>query len=75
MDRFRRLLVFVLLVALAAASVALGSLPLALLLAGLKAAAVGSEYMELRHAHRLHLVGYLGWVALLVAALSLALSP
>lgn len=35
---------------------------------------MGSEYMELRHAHRLHLVGYLGWVALLVAALSLALS-
>lgn len=62
-----------LLVTLSCVSVASGRLHLALALAALKAVAVGLEFMELRHAARLHLAAFLCFVGLVTAGLLLAL--
>ncbi|MBL8920081.1 MAG: cytochrome C oxidase subunit IV family protein [Myxococcaceae bacterium] len=62
-----------LLVGLTCASVASGRLWLALVLAALKAVAVGLEFMELRHAARVHRWAFTGFVGLLTAGLLLAL--
>lgn len=69
-----RLLVYLFLLAATVASMAAGRVALALAIAGAKAVVVGLEYMELRHAHRAHAVGFaLGMVAL-VAVLALIAS-
>ena len=52
------------------ASVGLGRLEIALVLAGLRALAVGLEFMELREAARLHGFAFAAFVALLVFVLS-----
>lgn len=57
------------LVALSVTSVMQGHLRWALVLAGLKAVLVGLEFMELRHAARLHAAAWVAFVALLVAVL------
>lgn len=62
-----------LLVTLSCVSVASGRLHLALVLAALKALAVGLEFMELRHAARAHLVAFIGFVGVVTAGLALAL--
>lgn len=64
-----RAAVFVTLIALAVAAATTGSLALALGLGGLKAALVGAEFMELRHAARPHAVAYVAVIAVLVLAL------
>ncbi len=64
-----RALAFLTLLALAVASVAVGSLPVALLLAGVKAVVVGLVFMELHDAHRAHAVGFALAVALVIAVL------
>lgn len=46
-----------------------GDLRIALALGGAKAAIVGSEFMELRHANRAHAIGYMVAVALVVLGL------
>lgn len=71
MQRWRLTLVFAALAGLAIAGVLSGRLALALPLAGLKAVLIGAELMELRLAHRLHLVAYAAWA--LATALGLAL--
>ena len=65
-----RLVTWAFLIALSLASVASGRLQVALVLAGLKALAVGLEFMELRAAARLHALGFATFVALLVLVLS-----
>lgn len=59
------------LVLLAVASAAGGHLRLALILAATKALLVGLEFMELRHAARAHMVAFVAYVGLVVAALEL----
>ena len=66
-----RLVTWALLVGLSLASVASGRLQVALVLAGLKALAVGLEFMELRVAARVHALGFVTFVALLVLVLSI----
>lgn len=65
-----RLVTWAFLIALSLASVASGRLQVALVLAGLKALAVGLEFMELSAAARLHALGFATFVALLVLVLS-----
>ncbi|MDP1920560.1 MAG: hypothetical protein Q8L14_30235 [Myxococcales bacterium] len=65
-----RLVTWAVLVGLSMASVGSGRLQVALVLAGLKALAVGIEFMELREAARLHALGFAAFVALLVGVLS-----
>ncbi|MFO0695478.1 MAG: hypothetical protein U0230_18090 [Polyangiales bacterium] len=48
-----------------------GHLGIALALGGAKAAIVGSEFMELRHANRAHAIGYMVLVTLVVLGLLL----
>lgn len=64
-----RLVVWVLLVALSLASVAVGRLDLALVFASAKAVLLGFEFMELRHAARLHLGAYVLFVVLIAGVL------
>ena len=64
-----RLVVYIALLSFAALAVGTANLAFALCLAGAKAALVGLEYMELRHAARAHALGYLGVVAALVLVL------
>ncbi|MBP8809887.1 MAG: hypothetical protein KBG48_19675 [Kofleriaceae bacterium] len=64
-----RALAFVLLLGLALASVAVGSFALAMALGAAKALVVGVVFMELRHAHRAHLVGFVLAVGLVAAVL------
>lgn len=66
-----RLAVYLVLVGLAVASVASGWVVVALALAGVKAVLVGLEYMELRHAHPAHAVGFVAGLVLLVGVLLL----
>lgn len=61
---------FLVLMLLAGLSITVGSFHLALALAAVKAAVVGLVYMDLRHAHRAHAVGFALGVALLLAALA-----
>lgn len=61
--------VYVALVALAIGSVASGRFAVAIALAAAKALLVGLEYMELRHAHRAHLVAFAAWAVLVAAVL------
>ncbi len=70
--RISRLAVYVVLVALALASVVSGKIALALAIAGLKTLLVGLEYMELRHAHRAHLAAFVGWTVLVSVCLVIA---
>lgn len=65
-----RALAFVVLLSLAGLALAVGSFHLALVLAATKAGLVGLVYMDLRHAHRAHAVGFVLGVALLVAVLA-----
>ncbi len=53
-----RLITWVLLVGLAVGAVVSGRPAVALTLAGVKAALVGAEFMELRHANRLHAAAF-----------------
>ncbi len=64
-----RALAFVALLILAGLALTVGSYPLAVALAAVKATVVGLVYMDLRHAHRLHAVAFVGAVA--IAALAL----
>ena len=66
-----RLLTWFGLVALAGLAVFWGRLDVALLCGGLKAVLVGSEFMELRHAHRLHLAAFVLWAVGLTSVLLL----
>jgi hypothetical protein len=66
-----RLATWLALVGLSVASVASGRLPVALVLGGVKALLVGLEFMELRHAARVHAAAYGLFLALLVAVLEL----
>lgn len=68
-----RVLAFVALVGLAVLSLAMGAPRLALALAALKATVVGLVYMDLRHAHRAHAVGFVLFVALVAAILAAVL--
>ena len=72
--RISRLAVYLVLVALAVASVASGQNAVALTVAGVKTLLVGLEYMELRHAHRAHLAAFVGWTVLVSVCLILATS-
>lgn len=74
MERWRLTLVFASLWALAIAGAMSGRFALALPLAGLKAVLVGAELMELRLAHRLHLVAYAAWALATALALTLWLA-
>lgn len=74
MAGWRLRVVFLSLVALAVVGAVSGRLALALPLAGLKAVLVGSELMELRLAHRLHLAVYAVWAVAAALALSLWLA-
>lgn len=62
------------LVALSVTSVVSGHLWAALVLGGLKAVLVGLDFMELRHAARVHAVAFVLFLAVLLAIL-LSLSP
>lgn len=64
-----RLLTWILLVGLAAGAVAIGRPGLGLAFAGAKALLVGAEFMELKHAHRLHAGVFGAGVAALVLVL------
>lgn len=66
-----RALVFVVCLSLVALSVFLGDLRIALAFAGVKSLLVGLELMEVRHAAWLHLVSFVGFVAILTGALTL----
>ena len=66
-----RFVAYIALVAAALIAVAWGVLLPALVLGGLKACVVGSEFMELRTAHLAHRVVFALGVAALVLALSL----
>ncbi len=61
---------FLVLMLLAGLSITVGSFHLAVLLAAVKAIIVGLVYMDLRHAHRGHAVGFALGVAVLIAALA-----
>lgn len=63
--------VWLALVSLSVLSVLHGRVQVALGLAGLKALLVGLEFMELRHAARVHAAGYVLFLALLVVGLVL----
>ncbi|MCB9602439.1 MAG: hypothetical protein H6720_19145 [Sandaracinus sp.] len=67
-----RLLVFATCLTLVALAVHVGDLWLALALSGVKATLVGLELMEVRHAAWLHVVAFVGFVAVLTGALTLA---
>lgn len=58
-----RLAAYVLMLVLLAAAMVSGDLRLALAAAGLKAIVVGLEFMELRHAARGHMVGFVLGIA------------
>ena len=64
-----RIAVYVALVALALAAAATGELTIALAIGGVKAALVGAEFMELRHAARAHGLAYAAAIAVLVLGL------
>ncbi|MBE2252468.1 MAG: hypothetical protein IAE78_23245 [Myxococcus sp.] len=64
-----RLVVWVVLMGATLLSVASGHLRVALLLAAVKALAVGLEFMELKGAARAHAFGYGAFVALLALVL------
>lgn len=64
-----RALVYFALLALALGAVLTNELRLALVLAGTKALLVGVEYMELRSAARLHMLGFAAVIAALVLVL------
>ncbi|MBX3248672.1 MAG: hypothetical protein KF901_15960 [Myxococcales bacterium] len=55
--------------ALVAVAITLADLRIALLAAGVKSVLVGAELMELRHAHRLHLVAFVAFIGLLATSL------
>lgn len=65
----RRLVSWVLLLALSSAAVWDGRLGFALVAGAAKALLVGAEFMELRHAARAHAVAFAGFVAALAAGL------
>ncbi|MBK7073414.1 MAG: hypothetical protein IPH44_14040 [Myxococcales bacterium] len=65
-----RAFAFVALLSLAGLSLAVGAFHLAVALAAVKAVVVGLVYMDLRHAHRAHAVGFVLGVALLIAVLA-----
>lgn len=48
---------------------------LVVVVAGIKAAAIGLEFMELRHARRALRIAYLGWALAMTVALVLLLRP
>lgn len=66
-----RVVVLVVLALLALIAAFAGSLSLALGIAACKSALVAFEYMELRHANRAHLVGFVVAIALLASTLAL----
>lgn len=66
-----RLLSWLTLVALSIVSVAMGRLSVALMLGALKAALVGLEFMELRHAARVHAAAYMLFLGVVLVALEL----
>lgn len=70
-----RAVVFVVLVALAVIAALVGSWGLALSISAVKALLLASEFMELRHAHRLHAVAVGGFVGALTLALMVLASP
>lgn len=67
-----RLLVWALLVSASIVSVVHGRLGAALALATFKAITLGLEFMELRHAARLHAVAWVGFCLVLAGALAAA---
>lgn len=66
-----QLAVWLALGSLSVLSVLQGRVQVALMLAGLKALLVGLEFMELRHAARVHAAGYVLFVAFVVVVLQL----
>lgn len=64
-----RVATWIVLMLAVAASLAVGRLDVALALAGFKALIVGLEFMELRHAARVHLAGYCVFVVAVVLVL------
>lgn len=67
-----RLVTWVLLVTASIVSVMHGRLGVALMLGCFKALLLGLEFMELKHAARLHAVGYVGFCLALAVALAAA---
>lgn len=65
-----RLLTWAALVGLAGVAVASGRPVVAVSLGGVKALLVGFEFMELRHAHRLHLAVFSAGIVALTALLA-----
>lgn len=63
--------VWLTLMALAVGAVMVDRVDLALLLAGCKTLLVGLQFMELRHAARLHATAFVMWTGVLTAALCL----
>lgn len=63
--------VWFLLMALAVAAVMFGRVDIALWIAGCKTLLVGLQFMELRHAARLHATVFVVWTGLLTTALVL----
>jgi hypothetical protein len=70
-----RFIAYLVLVAAALVAFAWGQWWPALVLGGAKACVVGAQFMELRAAHRAHLVAFVGGVAALVILLSIVASP
>lgn len=66
-----RLLTWLALLALSIVSVLVGRLSMALALGALKALLVGLEFMELRHAARVHAAAYVLFLGVLLAVLEL----
>ncbi|UJR84148.1 hypothetical protein [Sandaracinus amylolyticus] len=64
-----RIAAWALLVALAVFAVLSGDVVVGLAVGAVKCAVVGAEYMELRHAHRLHALAALGAVVVMTVAL------
>lgn len=64
-------LVWLALMALAIGAVAIDRIDIALLFAGCKTLLVGLQFMELRHAARLHTAAFVLWAALVTALLLL----
>lgn len=64
-----RVVTWLVLVTLSVLSVLAGRLSLALVFAAAKAVLLGLEFMELRHAARLHAAAYVLFVAVVVAVL------
>lgn len=65
-----QLVVWLALVSLSVLSVLSGHLHLALVIGGIKALLVGLEFMELRHAARVHAAGYALFLAVVLAVLT-----